>query len=391
MVYNIAKNVRKAYRKNKGDSTVKKLTLRIVAAVVAVMLLVANLAGCGVVTATAISFGDVKINANQFCYWMSRFKAMYLYSYFGTTTDNAQYWTSQIANGVTTGDLLNSYAVSAIMTYAVTLKLFDEYGLSLTKEQQNTIDENIQSKITAAGSKAALNNALSAFGVNVNMLKELYTMETKINAVQDYLYGDNGVDKATDEEISEYFNENYYRCKHILIRTDVKYEKDANGAVIVDESTQSYKTTPLTDDEVVAQKELAAELEKRVAAGEDFDRLVLEYSEDTGMQYFDDGYYITSSTTYLPTNVISAVKAMNVGDVQTVESTVGIHIVKRYELKEDAYKTEPYASTQIGDLSQMIDTVKFQELISGYADLVITNDDVIDDYPLAYCSPNFYY
>lgn len=367
-----------------------KFSKRLVAALLTVIMLF-GLIGCGQSSATAISFGDVKISANMFCYWMSRYKAMFLYSYFGTTTDNAQLWTSELASGVTIGEFLESVAVSNIMSNAVCLGLFDDYGLKLTNEQQNQVDQYINSLVSSAGSKSALNSALSAYGVNADILKDIYLAEAKISALQEYLYGENGIEKATEAEIDEYYKANYYRCKHILVRTDVKYELDENGDPIVDAESGSYKTVALTDEEKEAQLALAEDLEKRIAAGEDYDALVAQYSEDTGMLQFQDGYYITSSSTFLPSEIITAVMAMNPGDIKTVESSYGVSIVKRYELIDGAYNDENYAAYMFGDLAATVNSVKLQELIAMYADLVVTNDEIIDDYPLAYCTPNFYY
>ncbi len=364
---------------------------RTLALALAVVMTVLCLGGCGAKGPTAISFGDVKITSNMFCYWMSKYKAMFLYSYTGGTTDNTQFWLSEMAEGVTIGDFLGSIAVSNIMSNAICLYLFDDYGLSLSNDELNAVETAWQTKITAAGSKSALNQQLSAFGVNADILKEIYIAETKISKLQDYLYGENGVEAATDAQINDYYQANYYHMKHLLVRTDSRIEKDADGNPIVDETTQAYKTAKLTDAEIEEQKKRAAEFEKDIAAGQDFDALVFANSEDTGMQYFEDGYYITSATTFLPSEVVSAVMQMKVGEVKTVNSSYGIHICKRYELEPGKYDEEPYRTNMFGDLRSTVNQQKMSELIGGYADLVVLNEDIIDDYPIAYCSPNFYF
>lgn len=363
---------------------------RLIAGLIALLMVISLFTGCGVTT-KAMSFGKVEITANMYSYWMCKYKAMYLYSMFGTTTDNAQYWSMQMTDTITVGDYLGAMAASQIMQNAILLGLFDEYGLTVSNEKLEEIDNAMDEKISQAGSKSALNSALSPYGINSTMLEEIYIAEAKISAVTDYLYGDDGIEKATDSEINDYFTSNYYRCKHILIRTDVKYEYDENGEAIVNDEGTAYKTIDLTDEEVEAQKALAADLELRVAAGEDFDELVLEYSEDTGMQHFEDGYYITSACTFLPTEITSAVMKMNVGDTKTIETSYGISIVRRYELIDGAYDTEPYKSELIGDIASTVNTVKLQSLVSGYADSVIINSEVISDYPIASCTANFYY
>lgn len=364
--------------------------IRSTAVVLILSIMCVIFAGCGK-TQTAMSLGDIKISSNMFCYWMSKYKAMYLYTYLGTAQDNEQFWTQEIANGVKTGDFLHAMAVSTIMSNLVCLKLFDDYGLKLTDEQMKSIDTSIQNKISSAGGKSALNSTLSAYGVTVDMLYDIYEDELKISALQDYLYGENGIEKATDEELNNYYKENYYRCKHILVRTKTKFELDENGEAIIDEETGSYKTVELTEDEIEIRKALAEELQEKAKSGEDFDLLVDQYSEDTGMKYFEDGYYLSASCTYLPSSVVSAVMKMNIDDIAVTESSYGIHIIKRYALKGDAYKTEPYASAMFTDLQTSVNSTKKQELIGKYTEYIQMNEEIIENYPLSMCSPNFYY
>lgn len=373
----------------KLQKTSSRLTQILCLALAAVML-VMTLAGCGSESPAAIVVGDVRISSNMFCYWMSRYKAMFLYAYFGTTTDNSQYWTAQLADGVTAGDFLEALAISNIKSNAVCLKLFEDYGLQLSKDEINAVDEKVNQKISAAGSKSALNSALSAYGANVNVLREVYLAEAKLTALQTYLFGDNGIMKVTDDELNSYYQENYYHDKHILVLTAAKYVTDAEGNPEVDSTTGSYKTEELTEEEKAAKIELAADLEKRIAAGEDFDALVAQYTEDLGMQHFKDGYYFTSASTYLPTDVINAVKELKIGDVQTVETTAGIYIVKRYELADKAYSDENL-SAMFSDMSNAVTSIKLQNLVAEHADEIVTNDEIIADYPLAYCTANFYY
>ena len=364
--------------------------MKIICAMLAAVLLIVSAAGCGSDSPAAIQVGDVKITSNMFCYWMSRYKAMFLYMYFGTTTDNSQYWSAQLAEGVTYGDFLETLAITNIKSNAVCLKLFEDYGLSLTKDQINAVDEAINQKISSAGSKAALNSALSAYGANVNVLREIYLAEAKLNVLKDYLYGDNGIDRVTDAELDAYYKENYFRDKHILVLTGAKYVLSDDGKPEVDSTTGSYKTAELTADEKAVKIELAADLEKRIAAGEDFDSLCVQYTEDLGMQQFPGGYYFTSTSTYLPTGVISAVQGMKVGDVQTVETSAGIYIVKRYELEDKAYQNTDLTA-MFSDISSTVMSMKLQNLVAEHVSEIVTNDAIIADYPLAYCSANFYY
>jgi len=82
------------------------------------------------------------------------------------------------------------------------------------------------------GSKTKLNAVLSAYGVNYNMLREIYIAEAKVAAVQAHLYGENA-SLIGDNLKTEYLEENYVHFRQILLASyKYVYETDANGDVI---------------------------------------------------------------------------------------------------------------------------------------------------------------
>ena len=44
-----------------------------------------------------------------------------------------------------------------------------------------------------------------------------------------------------------------------------------------------------------------------------------------------------------------------------------------------------------GDLEATVNSIKLQELLGQYTNLVVINEEIVADYPLAKCTPNFYY
>ena len=50
-------------------------------------------------------------------------------------------------------------------------------------------------------------------------------------------------------------------------------------------------------------------------------------------------------------------------------------------------KTSPRCSANVLCCS----SIKLQNLVAEHADEIVTNDEIIADYPLAYCTANFYY
>ena len=101
--------------------------------------------------------------------------------------------------------------------------------------------------------------------------------------------------------------------------------------------TTDSNNSPLSDEEVAKKREEAEGLLKRAKDGEDFDKLVEEYSEDPGSKSQPDGYYlgkgfILGSQGSMVSEFEEASLALKVGEVSDiVETTYGFHIIKRYE------------------------------------------------------------
>ena len=361
------------------------------ALMLAALMLLLCFTGCGAKSPVAISFGATEFTANMYSYWLSTYKAAFLYSMTGQTTDNIQYWQMEIGEGVTYGDYLGAMAASEIMVKAVCHELFNTYGLALTAEEEAQLDDRIVTLEQKVGSRSALNSVLSAYGINADILREINEIDFKVQKLQQHLFGEGGEQAPTAEEIDAFYNQNYYRTKYIFLSTQFEYERDENGALILDEETQAYKTRELSASETKAKEELADDLDKRIAAGEDFDKLVLEYSMDTGMQKFSDGYYFTTASTFMTPDVMSAVMGMEIGAMKTIENDNGIFIIKRYELQSKKYDDTEYKPYMFADLAANVGTVKLQSMVSGYADSVVVNDTVIANYPFATVTPNFYY
>ena len=122
---------------------------------------------------------------------------------------------------------------------------------------------------------------------------------------------------VTNEAADSYTTENNIAAKHILFST-----VDENGAV-------------LGAEEVEAKKKLADDTLAKIKAGEDFDKLMNELSEDPGLESNPNGYEFGRGEMVEPFE--NAAFALSVGSVsEIVESDFGYHIIKRTERNVDA-------------------------------------------------------
>lgn len=202
--------------------------------ILSVILCLALLAGAVAMTAcskkgeTLLELNGQTITANQYQLLLARVKGSLAHA--GYSVDSSTFWDMVIdSEGNTYDEYFRNAALNDAKRYLAAAALFEEEGLVLPQSYKDSIEEDIQEYIRDAGSKSALNSRLSAYGVNVDMLRDLYLLEAKYAYLQAYLYGAEGEKIAANVRL-DYLNEHAVCFKQVLIRAfDYVYEKDLNG------------------------------------------------------------------------------------------------------------------------------------------------------------------
>ncbi len=184
---------------------------------------------------------SVSISVNVYQFMMTRMKgslAVYGYTANGVSATADAFWDYKDTFNGKDLQTIDQYYRDCILdncrTYLVALYLFEKEGLSLSASAQEKIEEKLFELLRADGdgSKTKLNTVLSAYGVNYDVLKEIYTIEAKVTAVQEYLYGKDG-SKLGYNVKDEFLNENYVHFRQIFLASyRYVYEEDANGDTI---------------------------------------------------------------------------------------------------------------------------------------------------------------
>ena len=199
--------------------------------ILSVILCLALLMGAVAMTAcsrkgtTLLELNGYTISTNQYQLLLSRVKASLYYA--GYSVDSSTFWDMVIdSEGNTYDEYFRNAALTDAKRYLAAAAIFEEEGLVLPQSYKDAIDEDIDEFISDAGSKSALNSRLSAYGVNVDMLRDLYELEAKYAYVQAYLYGAEG-EKIAANVRHEYLTEYAVCFKQVLIRAfDYVYETD---------------------------------------------------------------------------------------------------------------------------------------------------------------------
>ena len=166
----------------------------------------------------------VSFSVNHYEFLLSRWKGYLVTNNITNNGKNAEqdefYDLKDIFNG-TDLQTLDAYYSDIILdngrNYTAVLWLFDSMGLSLSKDELDAIDKTMDDILEAyGGSKTKLNALLATYGVNYNLLRDMYIMEAKIAAVQVALYGSEGSKLGTEVK-DAFLSENYVRFKQIFL------------------------------------------------------------------------------------------------------------------------------------------------------------------------------
>ena len=203
---------------------------RILSVILCLTLLVGAVAmtACSQKGETLLELNGQTITANQYQLLLARVKGSLAHA--GYSVDSSTFWDMVIdSEGNTYDEYFRNAALTDAKRYLAAAAIFEEEGLVLPQSYKDAVDEDIEEYIRDAGSKSALNSRLSAYGVNVDMLRDLYLLEAKYAYLQAYLYGAEGEKIAANVRL-EYLNEHAVCFKQVLIRAfDYVYAKDLNG------------------------------------------------------------------------------------------------------------------------------------------------------------------
>lgn len=387
---------------------------------------------------TMMSLGEKTLGVNTYEFLLSRMKGTL--SYYGYNVGDDRFWNTTVSfDGTTYDDYFCATIRQEASRYLVADHLFDLEGLVLDAEKEAEIDEVMQKKLNAAGSKAKLNSTLKEYGVNYEMLREIYVTEAKMLMLQEHLYGSDG-ERISDADKQSYLDDNYVSFKQIFLatydyvrdtdrfgdtvyytddkRAEIAYDiengvtkTDENGKVIKDEfKNPEYYTADgkiaydvkngvigyETDDDgnkVIfdlsdsKKGEIYANATKYAEACNGNEALFDEYAElyneteSSGRMYLysSAGYYAAQNdaAAYFD-EIAKALEGMDVGECAVYRSDYGCHVIYKCENESGAYGKKEYEDA-FADFNDNIITYLFNALCAEYEKDITVDESVAAD------------
>lgn len=416
----------------------KKTVIKIICLALATVFLMIPLASCSAKPILKLEDKELTVNIYQFL--LSRMKGTL--EDLGYKTDSEGFWNTIVsASGMTYGDFIKTQVLEQAYSYVVADYLFDKEGLTLPDEDIKNI-ETLMDKLTErAGSRINLNSELSKFGVNYNILKEIYTIEAKISYLKRYHFGENG-EKIPTERKEKYLNDNFVAFKQIYFanyyyatetdaqgntiyfvnadKREIAYDKvngitkmsefgkpvedkygnpvyyDAEGNIAYDKvnGVVSYMVNAkeekipeyYTKEELGKIKDRAERIAGTPMTEAEFDALILTESEledESGLRYLfvSPSYYFNqkSEAKYLD-DIAEKLSKLSVGQAGVVESDYGYHIVYKCANESGAYGMEKYKEVFSMFNHDLCDLL-FREMCAEYEDKIVYDKEELDATP----------
>lgn len=363
----------------------KRRIIKYVSALAAAVLTLIPCVSCAE-RVPAMAYGETEITVNMYKYFVCSYKSVFASAY-SDFSDTASFWQSKIDGDKTAEEYLTETVMNNVKMTLVCAEKFDAIGGRLSSEVTQNIDDVIADyrKEYANGSLKTFNSILASYGVNARILREIYVLESKAEALFDLLYGDGGTMSVSDAQRDEYLTENYAHILHIYVNNAYAYETDDEGHLKVD-SNGYFITRKLTEDELAEKNAKIAAIESGIEDGTDFEKLYEEYSEDKN---YSDGYYLYKGISFID-EVVDAAFELNEGEYRKVESDYGTHFVVRIPMSDKPYNNEANEDF-FGNFEKNLKKKLFVDYASSFTDDVIVYEDAIADIKLSEVPANSIY
>ena len=296
------------------------------------------------VVATA---GDVEITAGDFLYWACSYADQYM-EYLYYTGYSQLPWDIQVTEDATLAQAIAQDSLRMAYVMLLLPQKAQQAGVTLPEETEQEIQDSLQAMADDMGSQELADHYLWASMLNRDLYLDMCRRQQCGALLKDSLFGQGGSRYADDSQVLQYMEDElgYYRFKHILFMTvdpeqPITREDGSYGFASLDEDTVAQKLRQAQD--TLAQLQAAGDLTA------EFDALMQQLSEDTGLEAYPDGY-----TTYpgeMDAAVEQAALALEPGELSgLVEGSYGYHILLRLPLEMDESYREGYNSQMMTDL-----------------------------------------
>lgn len=358
-----------------------KMTKRAMAAVLCGALAL-TACSCGNTTGTALTIDGTDIPAGVYiCYQMDAYsKAQAALAEAQPDLDMyAEDFDikAQTIEGVNAEEWIKNKTFELCRNYVAANKAFDEYGLSLTAEQQAEINQYVTSAWEEENMYAqylygfdTIGEYYESKGVGEKSYKETQTLYYKQEAVFNHLYGEGGELEVPAEEINAKILSDYALV--LSFEVDPAYGKAQDYVDMLNGGT-SFTAAKQAYDQAEAVAEAEEAKKEAEEAGEEYDGtlpedVVVAEVEESTLKDVVNVNDVAPSESYVKDvfamangeNKLITVSEDITGADGTTTTAISYYVVKKLDISADAEVMEEYSETVLFDMksSELEETLK---------------------------------
>jgi hypothetical protein len=235
----------------------------------------------------------------------------------------ADFWNNLIAEGVTLGDMVRLQAEMVMAQILAVAAYCKEHGLALSREDNSRIDRAITEIIRSpkyGNSRSRFNSAILKYHIDADIYREILRLEALLGVFNTHVFdAETGTRPVTAEMVDQIYQAVCAQFKHLML-LNVPGTRDVDGNPI-----------QFTEEEHAQRRAKIEDWYGRIKDGEDIEDFYGESDDDT-IAHLPYGYTISSDTGFVSELFVDALFEMEIGEVRIIESDLGLHIIKRYEL-----------------------------------------------------------
>lgn len=214
-------------------------------------------------------------------------------------------------------ETVKQMALENVIKNKIQLQKAANMNITLSTDELRDIEAQKAYYVDIWGGQEKYEKNLREMGLSDQSFIQFLKEQMLINKLYRKIVNIEVEDDVTEQQMKEYYKKNIdkYRqakAKHILIST-----VDKNGM-------------PLSEEEQETASKKIQDIYQRIKAGEDFDKLMHEFSEDPGLASYPDGYTVIKGQ--MVPEFEKAVFSMKKDEISSpIKSVYGYHIIKVVE------------------------------------------------------------
>lgn len=293
-----------------------------------------------------LSCGARSVDARLFRYALTLTKTKTLSTLLGSSqnlVDDAQYWTTDLGDSTTYGDLVVENTLKTLKMTLFYSNYADEKGLSLSAEEQALAQENVQKILSSFDSRAAFDDYMGSYGFDYSLIERYYELDALSQAGMRAYYSHPST-ALTQADVRAYFEAHYATVVYLYVNeTDTVL---SNG-----------KRVPLTAEQKEERAAFFDAAAQSVRSAEDFKT----FNQKTDDALFADGKPQTLLISSLKTEKLQeAARTLQEGSSTVVQAERGRFLLWKEPLDE-AFLTEYSDALLLSLISEREEEILKQE------------------------------